>query len=55
MCKVNRSAQQKIREIREILHTLFIFSGVQASIARNVVEKRICVLQKLELTIKEKI
>ena len=55
MCKVNRSAQQIIREIREILHTLFIFSGVQASIARNVVEKRICVLQKLELTIKEKI
>ena len=28
-----------IRVIRVILHTLFIFSGVQASMARNVVVK----------------
>ena len=28
------------KQIRVILHTLFIFSGVQASMARNVFEKK---------------
>ena len=37
--------QQHVPGFRVILHTLFIFSGVQASMARNVVVASICVIR----------